>query len=383
MSGLVIVGTGHAGLTLAREWRKLDADTPLTLITADDGAAYYKPNLSKSLTANKSADELVMAAPDKVAADYQATLRTQVRIRSIDPAAHTLFLDDGSELSYSQLVLANGASCRELPLEGDAVDAVLHVNNRLDYARFREQLPGGGHVLIIGAGLIGCEYANDLLASSHRVTLIDPLQHPLGTLLPEQPAQDLQAALEEAGARFHFGRTVTSVSRDDDGFTVRLDNGQELHTDLVLSAVGLVPNTAPAQAAGLDCGRGIRVNRMLQTSADNIYALGDVAEVCGHVLPYILPITQCARALAKTLAGEATPMSWPVMPVIVKTPVLPTIVCAPPRDAEGDWELEGEAPNRVARYKAQSGDTLGFVLTGTATKERGKLAAETQPLELS
>lgn len=383
MSGLVIVGTGHAGLTLAREWRKLDADTPLTLVTADDGAAYYKPNLSKSLTANKSADELVMASPDKVAADYQAELRAQVRIRSIDTAARSLTLDDGSSLDYTQLVLANGASCRELPLAGDAAAEVLHVNNRLDYARFREQLPGGGHVLIIGAGLIGCEYANDLLASGHRVTLVDPLSHPLGTLLPEQPAQDLRQALNEAGARFHFGRTVAAVARSESGYTVRLDDGQELHTDLVLSAVGLVPNTSAAQAAGLDCGRGIRVNRMLQTSADHVYALGDVAEVCGHVLPYILPITQCARALAKTLAGEPTPVTWPVMPVIVKTPVLPTIVCAPPRDAQGDWDLEGEARNRIARFKDHSGQTLGFVLTGTATKERGKLAAETQPLQLA
>lgn len=382
MSGLLIIGSGHAGLTLAREWRKRDADSALTIITADDGAAYYKPNLSKALATGKTADDLIMTPAEKLAADLQADMRTHTQVVRLNPAAKTVELDSGDTLGYDKLVLAHGAECRKFPWDGDAVEQILHVNDRLDYAKFREKLPAEGHVVLIGAGLIGSEYANDLLSQGYKVTLVDPLGWPLGMLLPEAVGRSLQAALEDAGATFEMGNTVTAVSRTDGGYAVTLADGKVLQSDLVLSAVGLVPRTELAKQAGLDCGRGIQVDAKLQTSVPDIYALGDVAEVCGHVLPYILPITASARALAATLTGEPTAVVWPAMPVIVKTPVLPTLVCPPPR-TEGEWTVEGEAPNWIARFIAPDGTVLGFAATGTATKERGRLAAETAPPKLS
>lgn len=382
MSGLVIIGSGHAGLTLAREWRKLDADSPLTIVTADDGAAYYKPNLSKALATGKSADALIMSPPEKVAADMNADYRTQCRVSAVDTAAKTITLDGGESIGYDKLVFANGASCRALPLGGDAATDVLHVNDRLDYAEFRRKLPQDGRVLIIGAGLIGCEYANDLISQGYSVSLVDPLGWPLGALLPEAVSRSLQAALAEAGTDFHLQRTVAEVNRAESGYAITLDDGSVIAADLVLSAVGLVPNTALAQHAGVTCDKGIQVDVCMRTNDPAVFALGDVAEVCGHLMPYILPITNCARALAKTLTGDATPVNWPAMPVMVKTPLLPTLVCPPPRGANGDWALEGEAPNWQARFVGQDGTVLGFALTGTAVKERGKFAAETAPPKL-
>ncbi len=382
MSGLLIIGSGHAGLTLAREWRKRDPDSALTIVTADDGAAYYKPNLSKALASGKTADELIMTPASKLATDLAADMRTHTRVARIDAAAHSVVLENGESLDYAQLVLAHGAECRKFPWEGDAVDQILHVNDRLDYAHFREKLPAEGHVLLIGAGLIGCEYANDLLSQGYKVTLVDPLGWPLGMLLPEVVGGSLQSALTDAGATFELGTTVTAVNAADSGYAVTLADGRVLQADLVLSAVGLVPRTELAQSAGIDCGRGVRVDAQLQTSVPDVYALGDVAEVCGHVLPYILPITASARALAATLTGEPTAVNWPAMPVIVKTPVLPTLVCPPPR-VDGEWQTEGEAPNWIARFVAADGEVLGFAATGTATKERGSLAKETAPPKLA
>lgn len=382
MSGLLIIGSGHAGLTLAREWRKREPDGALTIVTADDGAAYYKPNLSKALASGKTADELIMTPAAKLATDLKADLRTHTRVARIDAAAHSVVLENGESLDYAQLVLAHGAECRKFPWEGDAVDQILHVNDRLDYAHFREKLPAEGRVLLIGAGLIGCEYANDLLSQGYKVTLVDPLGWPLGMLLPEVVGGSLQSALTDAGATFELGTTVTAVNAADNGYAVTLADGRVLQADLVLSAVGLVPRTELAQSAGIDCSRGVRVDAQLQTSVPDVYALGDVAEVCGHVLPYILPITASARALAATLTGEPTAVNWPAMPVIVKTPVLPTLVCPPPR-VDGEWKTEGEAPNWIARFVATDGEVLGFAATGTATKERGRLAKETAPPKLA
>jgi rubredoxin---NAD+ reductase len=134
--------------------------------------------------------------------------------------------------------------------------------------------------------------------------------------------------------------------------------------------VGLRPRIQLAQAAGLDVNRGIKVDRFLKTSADNVYALGDCAEVEGHVLLFVLPLMSCARALAKTLAGEATAVAYPPMPVAIKTPVCPVITAPPALGAEGKWEVEVDGSNVTARFVNSSGQLLGFALTGEATKQK-------------
>ena len=372
---VVIVGTGHAGTTLAREFRKLDADTPLVLITADDGKLYYKPNLSKALADGKTPDDLVMQEPDAAAEQYGAELIRGERVTAIDPSNNTLNLGDTS-VRYRDLVLAIGASQRDCPLEGDA-QRVLTVNDLGDYREFREQLDADASVAILGAGLIGCEFANDLAAQVHTVHVVDPQPHPLPRLLPPEQGAALADALEALGVQWHFGTVAKSIGVD----TVTLESGKTVKADVVLSAIGLVPNTNLAAAAGLKTGAGIQVNAQLQTSAAHIYALGDCAELPGGlVLPYVVPATHAARALAKTLAGTATALKLPAVPVMVKTPALPTIVCPPPQGAAGAWAITGELPDFVATFDGADGQKLGFALTGAATKQRGALAREMPPL---
>ena len=157
---------------------------------------------------------------------------------------------------------------------------------------------------------------------------------------------------------------------------VTLANGDVLSADLVLSAIGLKARTDLARAAGLQVNRGIVVNTQLQTSAAGCYALGDCAEVAGLHLPFVMPIMQQARALAKTLAGTATPLQYPAMPVVVKTPVCPTVVCPPPMGVEGQWTEDAAADGVRALYKDSSGALRGFALTGAAVKDKQALTKE-------
>ena len=120
---------------------------------------------------------------------------------------------------------------------------------------------------------------------------------------------------------------------------ITLDNNHVVQADLLLSAIGIHPNLDLAQAAKLKTNRGIIVNEYLQTSNSDIYALGDCAEVCGHVLQFIAPISHSTTALAQTLTGAATKIHYPAMPVAVKTPVCPVVLCLPPRDLDGKWDL--------------------------------------------
>jgi rubredoxin-NAD+ reductase len=148
----------------------------------------------------------------------------------------------------------------------------------------------------------------------------------------------------------------------------------------VLSAVGLRPRIALAQAAGLATNRGIVVGRHLATSDADIFALGDCAEVAGLVLPFVMPIMHSARALAATLAGKPTPVAYPAMPVLVKTPACPTIVSPPPAGADGEWIVTADADGVKSLFQDASGKMLGFALNGKATAERAALAPQLPPV---
>ena len=175
---------------------------------------------------------------------------------------------------------------------------------------------------------------------------------------------------------FHFGPTLSNLKKVDDGLEATLSNGDVVKTDIVISAIGLRPRTGLAKAAGLDVNRGIKVNRLLETSAKNVYALGDCAEVDGHVLLYVLPLMAAARALANTLVGKPTQVSYPAMPVGVKTPITPLTFHPPIGSQEGQWEYEEEGNNVRAYFKNANGELLGFVLTGEALSDKAKLTKE-------
>ncbi|WP_120994499.1 FAD-dependent oxidoreductase [Stutzerimonas urumqiensis] len=366
---LVIIGTGLAGYNLAREWRKLDTDTPLVIVTADDGRSYSKPMLSTGFGKNLDVERLAMSSAGKMAEQLNAEIRTHTRITRLDPANRRVWI--GNEpLDYRDLVIAWGAQTLRVPLEGDASDRVFPINDLLDYDRFRQAAHGQRRVLILGAGLIGCEFANDLLQGGYEVDLVAPCAQIMPGLLPPEPARAVQQGLEALGARFHLGPIVERLDRAGDALVATLSNGRTLACDLVVSAVGLRPRTELAEAAGLETARGIVVDRQLRTTAPHVYALGDCAEVDGINLLYVMPLMAGVRALARTLTGTPTAVSYGPMPVTVKTPACPLVVSPPPAGHDGRWTVEGVAPDIKALCHDADGKLLGYALTGAAVQER-------------
>lgn len=375
---LVVVGSGLAAVSLVREWRKQDSATPLVIITADDGASYYKPNLSNALSKGQAPDDLIQMTPEALAEQYQATVLTHTEVTAIDSVTRTLQLSQGNPVTWGRLVLALGAEPMHPPLEGDAVERVRRINDRLDFADFYQALGGRSKVTIMGAGLIGCEFANDLAGAGYQVEVVAPSEGLLTGLVPAEIGRALQRELEALGVRFHLGPLVSRVDRDgDERLKVSLTNGRELAAEVVLSAVGLTPRIRLAREAGLAVHKGIVVDRQLQTSEAGVYALGDCAEVEGLNLMYILPLTQAARSLAKTLAGQITPVNWPAMPVTVKTPACPVVACPPASD--GEWQIEGSGANLAAVCRRGEA-VLGFALCGDRIKERNTWLKAVPPL---
>lgn len=360
---IVIIGTGLAGYHLVKELRKLDSAQAIMMITADDGRSYSKPMLSTGFSKNKTADELAMASAADMAEQLNIIVRTNTEVTDIDTVDR--FIKIGDEIiNYSKLVLAVGANVITPQIAGDAQDSIFSINDLQDYAKFRAAMEGKRRVLIMGAGLIGCEYANDMIAGNYQIDLVDPSSQILPTLLPKSAADALQSALTGLGVTIHLNTLVEKLSHDSNGLCAQMANGTVIHTDLVVSAIGLRPRLKLAEKAKLDTARGIKVNRLLETSAQDVYALGDCAEVEGKVLPFVMPLMAAARALAKTLAGEPTEVKYGVMPVTVKTPILPIVVSPADASCEGEWHIEVEDQSVQAEFRGHEGQLFGYALTG-------------------
>jgi rubredoxin-NAD+ reductase len=342
---IVIVGSGLAAWSTVRELRKLEAlssmaSQPITMICADSGDFYAKPTLSNALAQKRTPAQLVTTPAAKMAETQNVTLMAHTSVHKIDAAARLVQTDKG-DFEYSQLVLALGASPIRVPVDGDAGDKILSVNSISDFAVFYAKLestanalPTPKHVAIMGAGLIGCEFANDLVLGGHTVSVVDPAPRALAALIDESTSLELQSKLALLGVTWHFGTAVGQVQQGLQGISVTLTNCKTFGADLVLSAIGLRPNVQLAKDAGLTTDRGIVVNELLETSDPAIFALGDCAQygfVNGkiQVLPYVMPVMHASRALASTLAGKPQPVRFPAMPVRVKTPAHPITVASP------------------------------------------------------
>lgn len=375
MQPIVIIGSGLAGYTVLREFRKRDRETPVTLISSDDGHFYSKPNLSNALAAGRTAEQLVNTPREKMAADLKAEVLANTRVTAIDIAGKKVRWSDG-ETTYSKLVLALGADPIPHGLTGPGSEKVFAVNDLQDYATFRAALRPGGRVAILGGGLIGSEFANDLAASGHKVEVVHLGPWPLERLIPEQVGRALADALAEKGVAWHFGRTAKAIEPGGDGVALTLDDGSRIEADIALSAIGLRSRTQLAASAGIQVKRGIVVDKTLQTSAPEVYALGDCAEVDGQVLPFVLPLMQQARALAATLAGERSEVRYPAMPVVVKTPALPLAVLPPAIGAEGGWQVDCNDDGICALHLDKDQLLQGFALAGKQAGQRTQYAAK-------
>lgn len=395
MKPLIIIGAGLAGWTTVREFRKIDTTTPVVVVTTDNGDFYAKPSLSNAYAQKRSPEQLVSTPAAKMAETQNVTLMAHTQVTAIDTAAHTLTVTAQGvvqTLPYRQLVLATGARPIRVPVQGNAAARVLSINSLDDFKVFYSGLSPRGisadssqneskTIVIMGAGLIGCEFANDLTHAGHRVHVADPAAKPLALLLPAAASDQLTQALAALGVQWHLGATVQAVnaaSAPDQRLQVTLSDGSTVQADAVLSAIGLRADVALAAAAGLACERGVVVNTHLQTSAADVYALGDCAQYASagaRTLPYVMPIMNAARSLAATLAGKPTEVVFPLMPVSIKTPALPIVVATAHPALQGAWVADSEAG--VWRFMDADGAQRGFVLAGAQTARRMELSKTT------
>lgn len=376
---IIIIGSGLGGYTLVKEFRRLNNTASILMISADDGCYYSKPMLSTGFAKHKAASDLAMNSAIQMAQTLDITIYASTRVRAIDKAAKTIEVENSAEqISYNQaLVLATGAEPARIPLPQALDGRCFTINDLEDYGHFREHLGGQKNVTIIGSGLVGTEYAHDMINAGINVNVVALDDAPLQLLLPNQLSVAVQQQLAEQGIQWHMKTSIDDATVNQDGqLELALSSAQTITCDQVLSATGLRPRITLAKETGLDVNQGIVVDQTLKTSDKHIFSLGDCAQINGLILMYVAPLTVCAKALARTLNGELTEVKMPAAPVIVKTPSCPVVASPPPHDAQGEWQIEGEAPDLRACFVGENDALLGFALTGKKVMERMKLAKQ-------
>ncbi|GGW32598.1 NAD(P)/FAD-dependent oxidoreductase [Vreelandella hamiltonii] len=373
---LVIVGTGMAGIGLARALRRQGDSRTIALVSADRGEEYSKPLLSTGFAKRLSPEKLAQRSAEALADELNAQVMAHTQVVELVVEHQMLRLGNGTLLRYENLVLATGAAPRTPFQIPDALEGrCFTVNDLDDYRRLHAALAQPSRVAIIGAGLVGCEFANDLHAGGHHVTLVAPESTLLPRLLPEPLGHALAETFRTADMQLALGRTLDSLSLNADrDLVLQLDGGERHTVDIVLLATGLAPRTALAEAAGLEVSaRGIEVDRLLRTRQPNVYALGDVACIDGVNAMYVQPLQVSAKALAATLGGSPTPVSFGAWPIIVKTPLLP-VVAYPPVSTPQHWRVEGHGQDLTALAEDKDGRLIGFALTGGCVRRKVELS---------
>ncbi len=324
--GTVIIGAGRAGWQMAESLRARDAAMPITLVTACNGDVYDKPMLSVAMARGIQADSLPKETGAQAAARLGVKLLAHTQAVRVTPASRRLRTTRGT-LRYRNLVLAHGARSRSLPQLPDAL--CWRINHLQTYAKFRAAL---GHapqrVAVVGAGLIGCELANDLALARHHVTLMDVAPRPLAAALSEAQSQQLLDAWAALPLQFIGGVQVQGVTVAGTGKQITSGCGQHVVVDHIVVAAGLQTAGQLAASAGLAFNNGIAVDaQTLATSVHGIHALGDCISIDGEVSRYIEPIGRQARLLADRITGAVpTPYSRSRVPLRIKTSSLPLTV---------------------------------------------------------
>ncbi|MBP6384505.1 NADH:flavorubredoxin reductase NorW [Aeromonas salmonicida] len=363
---ILVIGSGFAAQQLVKSLRKLDAEQPIRLITADSGDEYNKPDLSHVVSRGCTAAAMTRLSGSDFAEQQRIALVPHCPVLGIDPARRIVMTGQG-EFAYGQLVLATGASAARPDLPGS--EQLVTLNSQQEYAAAEGPIQQARRIMVLGAGLIGCELAMDMASDGREVTLVDLADSPLSALLPAVLSQPLQQALRSQGVKLQLGQGIAELGlldpdRPQGGWRVTLSNGRVSEQDLVIAAIGLRPNLVLAQAAGIAVERGILVDDSLQTSAPHIFALGDCAQWRGQLLPFLQPIVLGANALARTLLGTPTPLTLPPMLVKVKTPRYPLQLAGRTKGEDLAWQCRWNSQGMVAEAHGEDGELCGFVVGG-------------------
>ena len=304
----VVAGGWTTGTTAAQQLRKLDPSAEIVIVDAEPVPYYGRPDLIDYIAGRKSRDQLFMHDAAWYAENALALMSGR-RLVAAEPAEHRITLDDGAILSYDRLLLANGASPFVPPVPGRELPGVLTLRTLDDADNVLANIRPGETAVVIGGGVLGLEVARAITERGMSATVVEFASRLLPNQLDEYGASLLVEHLKTLNITPIAAAESEKILEGEKGAAgVVLKDGRVLPGSFVLFSIGVRPNILIAQQAGIDTGRGVKVNDFMQTSAPDIYAAGDVAEHRGRVYGVIPPCLEQARIAAQNMVspGSAT-----------------------------------------------------------------------------
>lgn len=302
---LVVVGNGMAGMRVVEELLKISPDLyDITVFGDEPHPNYNRIMLSPVLANEQTIDDIILNTREWYA-ENSITLHTNARINKIDRAKCTVTAENGETTEYDRLLIATGSKPFMPPIPGNDLDGVIGYRDIKDTNDMIDAAKKYKHAVVIGGGLLGLEAANGLKIQGMDVTVIHRNKWLLEKQLDKTAGVMLQKSLEAKGLKFHLTTNTETIVGNESGRVkaVRFKEGFELPADLVVLAVGIRPNFALAESAGIHCDKGIVVNDTMQTFDPRIYAVGECVSHRGVSYGLVAPLFEMAKVCATHLAN--------------------------------------------------------------------------------
>lgn len=386
----VIIGQGVAGVNAARSLAQVRSNDDEIHIYTDEQYLYYpRPRLPAFLAGEITLDELILYP-----AEWYEKRGIQVHlgqtVTAVDPGARNITLADGRRVEYDRLLLANGSRPNVPPIKGadkKGVFTLRTIANALEIQAFARTVE---RAVVIGGGLLGLEAARAVSALGPKVTVVEFFERLLPRQLDFEGAQVLQREMERFGLTIITGAATEEILGDGAVRGIRLKDGREIPGEMVIISAGIRPNTELAAAAGIQVQRGVVVDNAMRTSAEDIWAAGDVAEFEGRIWGIVTAATEQARVAAANMAAPAgeTPATYvDIIPSntlkVVGIDLTSIGLVNPEGDGYEEVRRVDEAAGRYEKLVLKDGRIVGAILLGNKDKVRPITEAITRKIDVS
>ncbi|MCF6460187.1 NAD(P)/FAD-dependent oxidoreductase [Clostridium sp. Cult3] len=299
----LIIGNGIAGLSAAREIRKLDTEGSITMVTSEPYLTYYRVKLTESLSKDFESEELLVNDEDWYKEKNINVLVSKI-VEDLNVEENQVRLDDGSKIKYEKLLLATGSRPFIPPIKGKYKQGVLALRTIDDVKYIQTYFDRCEDIAIIGGGLLSLEAAWYLNTLEKNITLIARSPYLMTKQIDEDISRELEGKLIEKGINIYLDSNTEEILGESKANGIRLDNGKEIKADEILFSTGIVPNIDLVRDTPIKFNRGIIVDNTLRTNIDNVYAAGDVVEVDGKIIGLWTSSNEQGKIAGSNMAGK-------------------------------------------------------------------------------
>ena len=363
MKNYLIVGNGVAGTTAAENIRRNDTTGGITIVTDEELPFYYRVRLPDYLGGVVTDPELIARKEDWYERNRIA-LKLNTRISGTDPVNKQVRTADGKILAYDRLLLANGSHPFIPPIKGSDMKGVFVLHTVHDARQILQAADKTSSIVLIGGGLLGLEAANALHRLGKNITVVEFFPRLLPRQLDNEGAARLRHYFEKLKFTFRLGETTREIAGDAKVEQVVLESGEVLPTGMVIISAGVRPNLQLAETLGLKTGKGVIVDKFMQTSRTDIYAAGDLIEFEGRTYG-IWPAAMAQGKIAGiNISGGKEAYAGTTLSNILKVAGI-DLASAGEIDVENRYEAKIVATDEIyKKVVIDNGKVIGCIMLG-------------------